>query len=166
MQRNSFAHWRSIALGSVLLMSVLGAISGSGVAAEHSGSGATSQDTDLETLKADWAKAVESLKGYTASQRDEAVRAARTQLDAMDAQIERLEDELADQWEDLSAAARERREATLRSLRAQRRELAEWYGGMKHSSRSAWEDVKQGFISAYDTLSESFGNAVEQFQKD
>jgi chromosome segregation ATPase len=166
MQRNSFGHWLPIVLGSLVLMSVLGAISHGGVAAERSGNEAADQGTDLETLKADWAKALETLKGYSAAQREEAVEAAQAQLDAMDAQMERLEHELAAQWEDLSVAAREQREATLRSLRAQRRELAEWYGGMKHSSRNAWEDVKQGFIKAYDALGESFGNAVEQFEQD
>ena len=37
--------------------------------------------------------------------------------------------------------------------------LAEWYGGIKHSSDNAWDTVKQGFADAYRTLSESLAEA-------
>lgn len=163
MQRNR--HRLPGLLAAFVLFTGPGPMVPGALAVESSDTDATSRGTDLETLKADWAGAMESLKGYSAAQRDEALKAARTQLDAMDAQIEKLEDEAAEQWQDLSASARERREATLRTLRARRQELAEWYGGMKHSSQSAWDDVKQGFIKAYDALGKSFDDAVEQFEK-
>lgn len=166
MRHKRFFHRLPSLLASFVLFTGLGAIGLGAVAVEPSDGAATSQGTDLESLKESWASTLESLKGYSAEQRDQALQTARAQLDAMDAQIEKLEDQAAGQWQDLSASARERREAALRSLRAQRQELAEWYGGMKHSSRGAWEDVKQGFIKAFDALGESFGNAVEQFEKD
>jgi hypothetical protein len=153
----------TIAAAGLLLFA---GFSAPGLAAEHESGKGNEQATDLETLRNDWAEALESLKDYSAAQRDQALEKAGAQLDAMDEQIERMQVGLARQWNDLSIEARERREASLRSLRRQRNELAEWYGGMKHSSRNAWDDVKQGFVEAYQSLGDSFDQAVEEFQSD
>ena len=41
--------------------------------------------------------------------------------------------------------------------------LAEWYGGLKHSSSNAWEDVKTGFLESYHQLQGAFDKAAQEF---
>jgi hypothetical protein len=53
---------------------------------------------------------------------------------------------------------------TMKALRQQRNRVAEWYGGMKHSSRDAWEDVKEGFSESYSALVGSWDEARQEFE--
>jgi hypothetical protein len=63
----------------------------------------------------------------------------------------------------MDQAARKKTRATLNALRRQRNEAAEWYGGLKHSSAEAWEQVKAGFVQSYEVLKESFTKAGKEF---
>ena len=63
----------------------------------------------------------------------------------------------------MSEAARQQARETMKDLQRKRNDLAEWYGGMKHSSAAAWEEVKKGFAESYDTLKQSFERAREKF---
>jgi hypothetical protein len=140
---------------------------GGALAAEPASTAAASgENPELTELKREWADAVQALQSYSAAQRDAALAQAQQTLDAMDQRIDRLESRTQQQWNRLSESARQSREATLRALRKQRNEVAQWYGGMKHSSAGAWESVKQGFIESYGVLSESFRNAWNQFDND
>jgi hypothetical protein len=51
-------------------------------------------------------------------------------------------------------------------LRKRRNQLAEWYGGMRHSSVDAWGEVKSGFVTSYHDLADAMRNAREQFDQD
>jgi multidrug efflux pump subunit AcrA (membrane-fusion protein) len=117
-------------------------------------------------LRQEWAEAVDAFNSYSAAQREAALARAKTTLQAMDARIEQLQAQADDQWDQLSQSARQKRQATLRALREQRNRVAEWYGGMKHSSAGAWDDVKDGFVGAYGILTRSFGNALAEFDSD
>jgi len=66
-------------------------------------------------------------------------------------------------WELMDQAARENAQKTLKSLRQNRNNLAEWYGGMKHSSAKAWGHVKNGFIKSYEALLEAYDKAKKEF---
>ena len=68
-----------------------------------------------------------------------------------------------DEWKDLGNEARKKRQAALKTLRQQRAELSEWYGGMKHSSGDAWDEVKAGFVDAYEALGKAFSDATKAF---
>ena len=63
----------------------------------------------------------------------------------------------------MGQAAREEALSTLKALRKKRNDLAEWYGGMQHSSAKAWDHVKEGFLDSYKALSEAYGKAVKEF---
>ena len=78
--------------------------------------------------------------------------------------IEVLQEQTVDEWESLSAETREARLEALRALVKQREEMAEWYGGMKHSSSQAWGEVREGFIGAYGVLQDAWVDAVEEFE--
>lgn len=121
------------------------------------------ETADTQALQQDWAQALATLKQYSAAQRDQAMIEAEAMLRVMDDRIDMLEARARDEWTELSDSVRQQRKATLRGLRQQRNELAEWYGGMKHSSTDAWSSVKQGFIEAYGTLRDSFTEASAEF---
>lgn len=162
--RSIRGHSAVLALSLSLL--VAGAFPPAAPAEDQGQPSGTEQATDLETLQKEWGQAVDALRSYSAEQRDEALAEAEEQLAVMDRRIDALESRFAEEWAGLGESARRQREQALHGLREQRRELAEWYGGMKHGSRNAWEDVKQGFVRAYGALAESFGKAVEEFRSE
>lgn len=105
----------------------------------------------------------ETIRKFTVEQRDEAVRSAKAGLDDLDARLERLEAGIEDKWDKMDTRARKQARASLDDMHRQRNELAEWYGGLKHSSAEAWDQVKSGFAKSYQTLRESFARAKEEF---
>jgi predicted nucleic acid-binding Zn-ribbon protein len=105
----------------------------------------------------------QTIRNYTVEQRDEAVKSARKALDDADSRIHRLEKKIDAEWDDMDQAARRKARAALDALRRERNNLAEWFGGLKHSSREAWEEVKGGFVKSYDALKESFSRAAKHF---
>jgi hypothetical protein len=104
-----------------------------------------------------------ALKDYTVAQRDEALKQAKAALDDADARIRRMERKLDNEWDKMDQTARKKSRAALNALRRERGELAEWYGGLKHSSAESWEQVKAGFVKSYDVLRESFARARKGF---
>jgi hypothetical protein len=132
------------------------------VQAETSGESEQSQ----QSMEQRWNETMESLRSYSAEQRDKAVEAGRKTLDAMDERLESMESWTQKHWDSMSEEAREQRTRMLNAMRRQRNEAAEWYGGMKHSSAEAWGSVKQGFIKSYDKLQRAYGDAVESFQSE
>jgi hypothetical protein len=134
-----------------LALGVLVAVSPWSLAAEAPAGKTTAKDV------------AKTIKGYTVTQRDEAVKSAKAALDELDASIQRLERKIASDWDKMDEAARRKARATLDALHRQRNELAEWYGGLKHSSAEAWDEVKNGFSKSYDALRGAFGKARKAF---
>jgi len=104
-----------------------------------------------------------TIKDYTVTQRDEAIKSAKAALDDLDTRIRSLERKLEREWDKMDQAARKKARATLDALRRERNEAAEWYGGLKHSSAESWEQVKTGFVKSYEVLRESFTKARKEF---
>jgi hypothetical protein len=99
-------------------------------------------------------------------QRDEAIAAAKNQLNRIDAKIEALQSDLNEDWQDMSKAAQQKKQATLKTLREKRNDVAEWFGGLQHSSAEAWEEVKTGFAKSYDHLQKTFSKASDEFKSE
>jgi hypothetical protein len=104
-----------------------------------------------------------TIKDYTVTQRDEAIKNAKAALDDVDARIRGMERKLDNEWDKMDQAARKKARATLAALRRERNEVAEWYGGLKHSSAESWEQVKTGFVKSYEVLRDSFARARKEF---
>ncbi len=121
----------------------------------------TSTDVKEET-----AEAYVTLENYTVAQRDEAIVAAKNQLNALDAKIESLQMDLNEGWQDMSKEVQQKKQATLKVLREKRNDVAEWFGGLRHSSVEAWEEVKTGFSKSYDQLEKAFNKASDEFESD
>lgn len=129
-----------------------------GLAAHHEAGKSSAGDAQEET-----AEAFTAWKNYTLEQRNEALQATRKQLDQLDSRIDTLQKSLDERWQDMSQATQKNQQDALRALREKRNEVAEWYGGMRHSSATAWEKVKQGFSDSYDRLETALKNARKEF---
>ena len=129
---------------------------------------ATADESEQQggTMAEQWNETMDALGSYTAEQRDKALKTGKKTLDAMDNRLAKLEAWTKEHWDSMSEEAREERTKMLDAMRKQRNEVAEWYGGMKHSSGQAWDSVKQGFIESYDELQQSYGDAVDSFRSD
>ena len=105
----------------------------------------------------------QSIKNYSAEQRDDALRSAKKVLDDADARIDHFENEVSKNWDKMNASARKHAQETLRAMRQQRQDLSQSYGELKRSSAKAWDEVKGGFSKSYDALRDSFSKAAKEF---
>ncbi len=128
-----------------------------------SGSAMATSDSNTSDVKAEVKEALEAMQHYAADQRDDALRSAQNALVRLDARIDRLELRAESTWDSMSEAMREKTNHALRALRKQREEVAEWYGAMKHSSVEAWDEVKDGFSSAYAALADAVDDARQAY---
>ena len=121
------------------------------------------KDASAKKVKKETKEAFEAIRDYSADRRDEAVKEVRQAMDELDANIDAMAARIQNKWSEMDLDAREQAMAAMKSMRRQRNDLAEWYGGMKHSSAGAWEEVKKGFVDSYETLKESFDKAADKF---
>ena len=119
--------------------------------------------TTSKEVKEKVVEAAEAIKSYSIDQRDEALKKAKAALEDLDARIDPMQAQLNEKWGQMDQMARQKSMDTLTALRKQRNEAAEWYGGLKHSSGNAWEDVKRGFLKSYHDLQETFQKARSDF---
>jgi hypothetical protein len=104
-----------------------------------------------------------AIKDYSVEQRDEAVKNAKIALDDLDMKINKLAGEIDSKWDKLDNAARKKAYESMERMRRERNDTAEWMGGLKHSSKEAWNEVKSGFAKSYGTLASSISKAKEEF---
>lgn len=114
---------------------------------------------DVSRKVEDTGKAIGS---YTIAQRDQAIKSAQAALADADARMRRMERKVDAEWDKMDAAARKKARATLNALHKERDELAEWYGGLKHGSAEAWDEVRSGFVKSYEELKRSFAKAARE----
>lgn len=146
---------------SVLILVLLNIGLGDVLASSHKDGKTTANEVKEEALET-----YEALKNYTLEQRKEAMGEAKEMLNRLDARIAELQQSLDEGLQDMSNASRKKTRQTLNMLQKQRENVAEWYGGMQHSSSDAWEDVKKGFADSYDRLEETFDKARSHFEQD
>jgi hypothetical protein len=104
-----------------------------------------------------------AIGSYTIAQRNQAIKSAQTALADLDARMRRMERKIDAGWDTMDAAARKKARATLSALHKERDEVAEWYGGLKHGSAEAWDEVKGGFVKSYEGLKQSFAKAAKEY---
>jgi hypothetical protein len=122
--------------------------------------------TTIKEVQQELQDAAEAIKDYSVDQRDEAVAKMRAALEDLDARIDRIETQVEAKKDYLTREAMQKWKATRKALRKQRTEVAEWLGGLRHSSNEAWEDVKKGFSDAYRDLYDAFEKAEAEFESE
>jgi hypothetical protein len=127
----------------------------------------SADSADAKTTGKDVGKKIDetaqTIKNYSAEQRDEALKSAKSLLADADVRIDQLENEMNRNWDKMNASARKHAQETMRTLRRQRQDLSQSYGELKRSSSNAWDEVKNGFSKSYDALHESFSKAAKEF---
>lgn len=117
----------------------------------------------LKAMGRDMEAAAQAVKRSTIQERDKAMASGKETLDYLDAQMEEIQGRMDRNWDRMSAEARREARASLVALQRQRRQVSEWYGGLRHSSAEAWEEVKQGFVESYRSLQENLRTAQDRF---
>ncbi|WP_207062942.1 hypothetical protein [Motiliproteus sp. SC1-56] len=131
-----------------------------GLATQASDSAAPS--ASFEKVAQDTEALLETLAAYGAEKQAQALTESRKALEALDASIDALERQLDRNWGQMSQASRREARDALQALRRQRVRVAEYYGGLKNSSADTWEEVKQGFSGAYETLYRAWSEATHE----
>lgn len=119
-----------------------------------------------EQVRREVDEAVDAIRGYSAELREQAVANAKRAGEDLDSQMARLQEQTDLRWDRMNQAARKRSQETMADLRQRRNALAEWYGGMRHSSSAAWDEVRTGFVSSYHELADALRNARAELGKD
>lgn len=120
------------------------------------------EKTSLEDVKKETKDLIQTLKGYSVEQRDEAMQKIKVTLDDLDKRINVLEKKIDKDWEKMDKTARDKARVSLQELRKERTQVAEWYGSLKSSSVDAWEGMKKVFSEAY----QGFNADWEKFEKE
>ncbi len=118
----------------------------------------------ISKIKKESSQLIEALKDYTAEQKEDAVDATDKTLMKIDNEIDLLERKVERGWDSMTDATRKKVSATMKKLRKERVQLAEWYGGMKHSTANAWDDMKNGFSEALDSIADAWDKAEDEFE--
>jgi len=143
-------------IASLLLVSM----AFSAIAGDHKDTDVTVKDIKQET-----ADVIQTLQAYTEDQQQEALQTAKQAMQRADERINRLETRIDNRWDQLSKPARKEAREALRELRQDRVQLSEWYGSMKESSRDAWSEMRAGFNKAYQSMSNAWQDAQEEFDQ-
>ncbi len=131
------------------------------VQAQSGGDTVTAQEVEKETKEL-----INALQQYSIEQRDQAVKEIDQALKRLDGQIDELEERVENNWDTMSQAARQKAIENRKALRQQRIELAERYGSFKNSSINSWKEMKKGFSDAYQEMSDSWEQAIKEYNKD
>lgn len=120
-------------------------------------------ETTSKDVKQETKEAIQAIKNYSFEQRDKAVKEVKVVLNDLDGRIDRMQSSIDKRWDEMSQSSRQKAREALKGLREKRNQLSEWYGGLKHSSASAWSHVKEGFIEGYDSVASAFDKAEDEF---
>jgi len=126
----------------------------------------TSEKTSIQEVKQETQELLQTIKSYTADQRDEAIQKTKSALENLDKRIDSLETRIDNNWDNMNKAAREKARANLKALREQRIKVAEWYGSLKSSSADAWKHMKKGFSDAYQALYNAWEKSEQAFRSE
>lgn len=121
------------------------------------------ENRSASAVQEEMAEAIEAVQSYSAAQRERAVDEANEALAELDGYIENLEARLARQWDQMNAAAQEQAQDLLVRLKAQRAELAGTIDELQTSSSTAWEEIKQGFVTSYRAIRDALDDATDEF---
>ena len=120
-------------------------------------------ETTIKDVRKETSDLLRSIQSYTADQRDEALQEIEIAVLRLDNRIDALQARLDQRWDSMTRPARQQARETLKALQRQRIELAEWYGNLKGSSASAWNEIRKGFSRAYQDINKAWEKALQDF---
>ncbi|CCQ89177.1 conserved exported hypothetical protein [Nitrospina gracilis 3/211] len=147
-----------IAILSVLFLAL-------GVAAPSLAESKAKDKTTTEDIGKRFDALTESIKNYSAQEKDEAVAEVESNLDYLDRRIDALQNKADRKMGSMSAEAKKELNEKLKALKRERDEVQKWLGEMKRSSKDAWGDITDGFSDATSRLGKAFDQASDAFSK-
>jgi hypothetical protein len=116
---------------------------------------------ETQTLGQQLDSAVNAIKVFSHDKKAKTLSQVEVTLNKLDVRINSLENRLDDKWDSMDQAARREARKSLQVLHKNRTEVAQWLGGMKQSTSSAWHKMKDGFSQAFSDLESSWHDAEE-----
>lgn len=126
----------------------------------------TTEQTSVAEVKKETKDLIKTLKSYTIEQKDEAIKKTKTALNNLDKRMDALEARVDENWDEMDEKSRKKARESLKTLRKQRNKVAQWYGGMKGSTASAWEHMKEGFSKAYKSINTAWEKSENEFDQE
>lgn len=117
---------------------------------------ATETNTNAEAVAEKARASMEEFKNYSIDKKDAATTKAKEIMVDLDSRIKTLDEAITDKKNDMSDATRDAKRKTLAKLREQRRDVQNWYDKFKDSSKDAWDEIKHGFVKAYDAFQDTY----------
>jgi len=114
-----------------------------------------------QDVKDQYKDALKTTKDYATQSKDQFVAATDVRMKDLDAKIQALADKSADYKDDAKIQA----DKALADLRVQRDALGKKYDELKQASQDAWEKTRDGFVSAWDSVTNAYENAKSKFNK-
>jgi archaellum component FlaC len=111
--------------------------------------------TQLDNVKVEAKAAAQDIKDYTYTQKDAFVEKMRSEIAALNDEL----DQLAAKIEKTSDAAKAEAKPKLQALREQVSKLSQQLETAKNATESTWDDVKAASSKAYSDAKDSFNKA-------
>jgi cytochrome c556 len=111
--------------------------------------------TKLDAVKVEAKAAAQDIKDYTYTQKDAFVEKMRSQIAALNGEL----DQLAAKIEKSSDAAKAEAKPKLQALREQMSKLSQQLDTAKSATESTWDDVKAASSKAYNEAKAGFNQA-------
>jgi predicted nucleic acid-binding Zn-ribbon protein len=114
----------------------------------------------MDDVKRDATKSLTTTATYSQQEKDKLLTAMQTQLEAMEANIEKLRLKGAD----LASDAKTSWELKMVALEQKRETAKEKIAEISKSTAQAWSDVEKGAKTAWEDLSKAFIEASKEFE--
>lgn len=115
-------------------------------------------------IKKEAGETASAIKEYSIEQKDAAVAKANELMETLDDNAHVWEGRIKEKWASLKESSHDNFNATNEKIKQQRAELAEWAKKLQSSSGDAWDEAREGFDNAYETLKESLSKAADEMK--
>jgi predicted nucleic acid-binding Zn-ribbon protein len=114
----------------------------------------------MDDVKRDATKSLTTTATYSQQEKDKLLAAMQTQLEAMEANIEKLRLK----GKDLASDTKSSWELKMAALEQKRETAKEKIAEISKSTSQAWSDVEKGAKTAWEDLSKAFLEASKEFE--
>lgn len=116
----------------------------------------TIKQPDQENIETQMRDTWETIKQFSADQKEQALAALRHALDGLDEDIDQASEQIDDNWQDMSQDARLKKQEALSELKEQRETLQARYQQLEASLEDNWEAAKARFGGAWESTKDAW----------
>lgn len=105
--------------------------------------------------------AINTVKEFSADNKDQAIEKVDSALTRLDKRIEELEQQIQSKWQTMDNNARQEAQDSLDTLHTNRERVANWVAQLKASSSDTFNELKSSVSGAFSALQDSWKNTEE-----